>query len=100
VLALVTRKEAFTSGTEYHSVVPPDVTRLLSVTALPLLQIVWEEELSVGVEGTTVAVIVVLAVFVQPLTSVPVTVYVLFVLGVDMTVPPLVADRSVAGVQL
>ena len=99
-MAVVTKKDAFTSGMEYHSVVPPDVTRLLSVTALPLLHIVWEEELSDGVDGSAVAVIVVLAVFVHPFASVPVTVYGWVAVGVEMTELPVVAERYVLGDQL
>ena len=44
-------------------------------------------------------VIVELAVFTHPLASVPVTVYVVVVVGLAVTVPPVVADNPVDGLQ-
>ena len=83
----------------YHSVVPPEVTREVRLVDEPL-QIVIEDPLNVGVDGFALTVIVEVAVLVHPLPSVPVTVYVLVVVGVAITLVPLVDDKSVDGLQL
>jgi hypothetical protein len=62
------------------------------------LHIVWL--LPVAAAGNAFTVIVVVALFVHPLPSVPVTVYVVVVPGVAVTFAPVVALRPVPGLHV
>ncbi len=77
--------------------VPPAVVQD-SVVVCPL-QIV-EVPVIGATDGVVITVIVSFAVLLQPLVSIPVTVYVVVTVGDAVTDPPVVADNPVAGVQL
>ena len=94
-VASLTKYDALTTGALYHSVVPPEVT--FEAKLIEPLQMVCDEALSVGVDGSDVTVMVELAVFVHPFPSVPVTVYVRVAVAEAITLLPVVADNSVDG---
>ena len=88
------------SGAVNHSVAVPLLMNDARLNAPALLQIVFEEAVNVGVAGVLDTVMVDVAVFVHPLASVPVTVYVLVLVGVAITLDPLTAESSVDGLQV